>query len=193
MKSYVLFIAIWGSFSSALAIPMDSNQGKVEFLAIGKPAAIKIKGEGKGPTGQFDLKRSGNDLKLTADLNVDLETLDTGISLRDRHMKEKYLETGKYKTAILKVADARLPAAALAGTGSYTVSGTLMMKGVEKPVDIALQLENLGESVKAISKFKINLADYTIDVPKYAGITVANDVEVSVETLTAKSALPETK
>ncbi len=189
----LIFILISGLSFVAQAIPVQASQGKIEFLAIGRPAMIKIKGEGPGPTGQFDLKKSGEDLKLNANLIVDLDTLETGIGLRDRHMKEKYLETAKFKTATLKINQAPLPTSALQGTGNFSVPGTLTIRGVEKPVEISIKLETTGEKIKSQSAFKINLADFTIDIPKYAGITVANDVEVRVETVVVKTDLKEMK
>lgn len=99
----VLFVLMSLSFGSAKAIPMSPEKGNVEFLAVGKPAFVKIKGEGQGPTGQFQLKKVGSEFILNAELIVDLRTLKTGIELRDNHMKEKYLLTPQYNSATLKL------------------------------------------------------------------------------------------
>lgn len=179
--------------SISLAFPVDSGNGKVEFLAVGKPSAIKIKGEGKGPQGELQLKKSGAQFSLNGELTVDLDSIDTGIGLRDRHMKEKYLETAKFKTAVLKIKEATLPASALEGAGEYSLPGLLTLKGVEKPVQLKVKLEPEGDKIKSISFFKINLADFPIEVPKYAGITVANDVDVSVESQISKADLTSIK
>lgn len=191
MKLFLILSFLISSVSFAL--PIDSGSGKVEFLAVGKPSAIKIRGEGKGPQGELHLKKSGTNVTLSGDLSVDLDSIETGIGLRDRHMKEKYLETGKFKTASLKIKEAALPITALSGTGDYTVPGLLTLKGVEKPVQLNIKLEPNGDKVKSVSSFKINLSDFPIEVPKYAGITVANDVDVSVESLISKTDLATIK
>lgn len=177
----------------ASGVPLESTAGKLEFLAIGKPSAIKIKGEGPGPTGEFTLKKNGSTVQLSADLQIDLSAVQTGISLRDRHMKEKYLETDKFKTAQLVIKQAELAETALKGSGTHKVPGTLRIKGVEKPVDITVALQPAGDKTRSVSTFKINLTEYPIGVPSYAGITVANDVEVKVETQFATATLKDVK
>lgn len=191
--SYILSSLLLFLPALSFAIPLTSGNGKTEFLAVGKPSAIKIKGEGKGPEGQFDLKKSGAGYALTAEITFDLDTLDTGISLRDRHMKEKYLETSKFKSATVKIKDAPVAAEAAAGNGDFKVPGTLTLKGVEKPVEISLKLETSGEQVKCLSSFKVALTEFPLEIPKYAGITVANEVEVKVETAFPKKELTTIK
>ena len=79
--------------SFATAATMNVSSTKVEFLAIGKPSAIKIRG--KGEKLESKLQLAGK--TLTGQFVFDLTSLNTGIDTRDEHMKEKYLETGKFK------------------------------------------------------------------------------------------------
>jgi polyisoprenoid-binding protein YceI len=39
----------------------------------------------------------GKPARLTGELSIDLATIDTGIGLRNQHLREKYLEVGKGK------------------------------------------------------------------------------------------------
>ena len=58
-------------------------------------------------------------------------------------------------------------------------SGALSLKGQEKPIDGGLAKL---EQKKFTASFTIKLKDYPeIGVPKYLGITMANDIEVVVE------------
>src|SRR5262249_12314829 len=55
---------------------------------------------------------------LSGEIAVDLKTLETGIALRNEHLRDKYLETGKgdgFETAVLS--DIRLPDADAAVQG----------------------------------------------------------------------------
>src|SRR6266550_946855 len=84
---------IWVSTIVVLAVSIPLAAGaklagalatEVSFTAVG-PAGLKIVG-------------SGNDLKVNDDgstvkVTVPLRGMKTGISLRDQHMHEKYLET----------------------------------------------------------------------------------------------------
>src|SRR5208283_6245359 len=65
---------------AALSAPTDKHVG---FVASG-PAGMKI----EGTTSDLDLADQGETIVIT----VPLANLSTGIGLRDRHMKEKYLE-----------------------------------------------------------------------------------------------------
>ena len=85
-------------------------------LLIGVPllvAATRLTGEpaagfhGRGPGGfgvdgkthQLRIEDDGTTLKIT----VPLAGLQTGIGLRDKHMREKYLQVDKYPDAVLEV------------------------------------------------------------------------------------------
>src|SRR5665213_883380 len=85
--------------SSAKPLQFDLHDSKVDFLSIGRPAAIKIHGEGSRLEGKMTIQ----DRVASGRLIFDLDSLDTDIDLRNRHMKEKYLETGKCKSAELEI------------------------------------------------------------------------------------------
>ncbi len=178
-----LVFALVSSLGSARAAPvaLAAAQGEVTFLAIGSPSALKINGKGKGPAGTLTLNGS----KLSGALNADLTSLETGLSLRDRHMKEKYLEVGKFPNATLTLDGFEVPAAVLKGEGNATVpfAGTLELHGVKKAVQGTAQLRR-SQSVAVECDFPIVLTDYGISIPSFAGITVAKDVTVKVRTET---------
>lgn len=171
--------------SAAGAAILEAGRGKIEFTAVGRPSAIKINGHGPGPEGDVALSKSDKGYRLSGEARFDLDALETGIGMRDRHMKEKYLETGKFKTASLKL-DGDLTTALVEQGGEIKTTGRLNLHGVEKPVDIALKIEKDGERLKGVSRFTIKLSDYGIDIPRFSGVTVADDVEIVAETSLAR-------
>lgn len=164
------------------AAVLDPSKGRTEFKAVGRPAAIKIVGEGAGPEGEIKTLKAGDDLILSGEVQVNLDSLKTGISLRDDHMKEKYLETGKFKTAILKFKDNRLQKATLLAGEEIKTTAQLVFRQIEKPVEIILRMNRENETFKILSQFQMRLSDFQVPVPTYAGITVADFVDVKVET-----------
>lgn len=174
---------------NAAVVTLTPEKGKVEFTAVGRPAAIKIGGTGPGPAGRFELKKDGANALLSGDMTLDLDALDTGISMRDRHMKEKYLETAKFKTAALKIAAAPIASAVVTAGGDVKVPATLTLHGVEKPVEVSMKLAVQGKELRCQSQFQILLTDYALEIPKFSGITVANEVDVRVETLVESGGL----
>src|SRR5580700_8775905 len=82
----------------APAATADFSQGKshVEFEAIGRPSMLKIQGDSdQALQGSLQLEAG----KITGQCSFTLESLTTGIAMRDDHMKHRYLETQKYPLA----------------------------------------------------------------------------------------------
>jgi polyisoprenoid-binding protein YceI len=173
----------------AQAVPLEASKGTTQFLAVGRPSAIKINGKAPGPTGELTAKKSGGDILLSGEAKVDMKALETGIGMRDRHMKEKYLEVDKYSEAILKFTDVKVAGDALKKGGVVTVPATLTLHGQSKPVLVKLDLKPKADQVVGACEFKLKLSDFAIDIPKFSGITVADEVEVNTETSVAANAL----
>lgn len=153
--------------SLASAKPLKFKYSEVQFVAVGNPGFLKIKGSGGHLGGTLSEEKG----KLSGDLEVVLDQFDTGISLRNQHMKEKYLETAKFPKALLSVKD--LPAT----DGDHEFKAALTLKGVTKPVAGKYKVSDKSFT----SEFKISLKDYPVGVPSYLGVSVAEDVVVTVE------------
>ncbi len=139
--------------------------------------------------GSFDAKSSAISGSLTSNgghidgtLAVDLKTLDTGISLRNEHMRDNYLEVGKgagYDTAALTGIDLKgLNGDAPDGKGSF--AGMLTVHGVTKSVGGPVEVRKAGSGLRVKASFPVNLPDYNIPEPRYLGVGVKNTVQVEV-------------
>lgn len=154
------------------------SEGKFGFVATGKPAMIKIIGEGQGPKGSLVLK----DKKLNGSLTVDLNKLTTKIELRDDHLKNKYLEIAKYPEAEIILKDYALDLDALSASAvEKDFNGDLKLHGITKPVSGKISFAKDNLTLTASAKFKIKVTDYLDTLPSYAGIKIADEVEVTVD------------
>lgn len=183
LKTLSLVAALAAGFATAAAqaatVPVQSSQGKIEFHAVGRPSMIKINGEGKGPEGTLALEGS----KVSGELTFDMTSLQSGIEMRDEHMKNKYLEVGKYPQAKLRLTEVALPANWSAKTPAVkeaVFKGDLTMHGQTKPVSGTFDLEGDAAKMSAKANFEINIAEFGIEIPKYLGITVKNEVPVEL-------------
>jgi polyisoprenoid-binding protein YceI len=168
---------------AAASVCLSAGADTVKFLADGNPSAIRIQGVAK--TLEVE-KAEWKEGKLSGTYHVPLDQLETGISLRDRHMKEKYLETAKYPKADLSIADCAPSEAA-----ESSCEGTLTLRGITKKVPLKvkwtkLAAEGTAKRWKADTEFGLKLSDYGIALPKFANITVAEDVTVQVESETVQ-------
>lgn len=170
------------------AVVFSKDKGVSKFLAIGNPSAIRIEGKGEGPEGNLEVREEGKNLIVAGVLKVQMKTYATGISLRDRHMKDKYLEVEKYQVATLDVKEISLAKADLQKNPETTAAfvGTLELHGVQKPVQGEFTLKPTPGGYTVQAKFSLKLSDYSISVPTFAGVTVADHVEVSTTSAVEK-------
>ncbi len=172
--------------AKAMTIPVQSDHGKLEFHAVGRPSMIKVNGEGKGPQGALTV--SGN--KVSGDLTFDLTTLSSGISMRDEHMKDRYLEVGKFPSAKLHLTEVNLPAAwsmKSPAIKDVVFKGDLTLHGVTKPIEGKFEISGAESTFSARADFEVKMDEYGIEIPKYLGITVKNDVPISLSMTDLKS------
>ena len=170
---------------AAMTIPVQSSQGKIEFHAVGRPSMIKVNGEGKGPDGTITITSAGAGAssKVSGDLTFDMTTLNSGISMRDDHMKNKYLEVGKFPQAKLHLTEVSLPEKWSAQTPvakDVPFKGEMTLHGQTKPVTGKFDVSGDSAKMNAKVNFEINIAEYGVEIPVYLGITVKNDVPVEI-------------
>ena len=125
---------------------------------------------------------------LDGSLAVDLRSLDTGISLRNDHLREKYLEVDKgagFDKAVLSDITLKgLNVEAPDGKGSF--SGSLTLHGVTKMVGGPVEVRKAGAGLRVQASFPVNLPDYNIAEPRYLGVGVRNTVQVDVTFTTTR-------
>lgn len=160
-------------------VNFDNGSGSVEFHATGHPSALKIVGKGGSPKGSFTMTGK----LVTGSAHFQLTSLDTGIDMRTRHMKEKYLEVEKFPEAKLTLTKMELPRefGSDASFSGVPFTGTLLLHGVEHPVSGTADVSKHGNQVTVKADFGLKIADYAISLPTFAGITMADDVQISVQ------------
>ena len=109
---------------------------------------------------------------------VDLASIRTGIALRDRHMRDNYLETDAHPWAVLDAAitgiDAEGDALAVEADGTFEVHG------VERPTAVRCGATPVGESFDVACAFDVALADHDIRIPRVMFLKLAETVRVEV-------------
>ena len=152
-----LFLALFLA-TGAYAQVFETRTGYAEFES--KASIESFKGISRNLAGQLSLADS------TLDFFLDLNTIVTGITLRDRQMRENFLETKK------------LPFAEFTGkmytkidTGSEApqkvfIRGNFTIHGVTKELDVIATLTPKGRnSMLATASWPLKLTDYNIEVP----------------------------
>jgi polyisoprenoid-binding protein YceI len=110
-------------------------------------------------------------------LEVQLNTLSTGIGLRDRHLRETYLEVTKgpgYAIAILD--NIRIDRT----EGAGVFRGTLTLHGQKREVAGTTSVQKKDGQVRVSAEFMLKVSEFEIAKPTYLGIGVRDEVQVKV-------------
>ena len=180
MKKIILLTFFISASVFAGTIQFNAADGATEFLAVGKPAMIKINGKGPGPDGSLTFAAN----KISGAIKVDLTKLTTEIDLRDEHMKNKYLEVKKYPTADLIFNEFKLPIAVDAMTDKeidvpFTADFTL--HGKTNSVSGMAHVTKVQKKITGTATFTIPIMKYLETLPSYAGVKIADEVTVKIK------------
>lgn len=113
----------------------------------------------------------------TIDIQVYLDSLDTGIGLRNSHMRNKYLDTKAYPITRFK---GKITSAVDSSSiiSIVQAEGKLKIHGVEKNLKITGELSDFGKLVKLQTSFNVYLPDFNIEQPSFLFNSVDNHITV---------------
>lgn len=137
-----------------------------------------------GVTDNIDgfLYYEGDDLLNKSKLyfEVDLTTLDTGIGLRNRHMRENYLETDKYRTTTFS---GKLIKADKLTENEYdvVVKGEIFIHGVTKEMTIEGKINRKERKLEIKTGFSIKLSDFDIEIPSFMFLKLSNNIKLELD------------
>jgi polyisoprenoid-binding protein YceI len=124
---------------------------------------------------------------------VDLADLDTGIKLRNRHMRDNYLEVRDYPYATL---EGSLGSVQVMPDGGFRIAivGMLGIHGVSNRVAISCTASEQGAGYRVACDWEVLLSDYDIEVPRVMFMKLANEIRIQLEftLMPVTSGLPET-
>ncbi|MDT8322529.1 MAG: YceI family protein [Bacteroidota bacterium] len=110
---------------------------------------------------------------------VDLRTLDTGIGLRNRHMREDYLHTNKYPYA--KFSGRITQVEKNGGAQKVTVRGSMDIHGVKKPMQVTGTLHDDASSLRIQTEFEVKLTDHGIEVPQFMFLKIDEGMQLVLD------------
>jgi len=121
-------------------------------------------------------------------LEVPVDSLRTGIEMRDQHLKsDAWLDASKFPVIRFEGKDARLE-----GETKLTVSGTFTMHGVSKPLSLTADVRRIpseqgtkmglaeGDWVRIRGEFVVRLSDFGIVIPAMVAAKVSDAWTVKV-------------
>ncbi len=172
-----------------------SKETKVVFVS--RAAMEKFEGKTNQLSGTIELDPAALGDSATVRFEVDMASLDTGIKMRNTHMRQNHLHTDKFPKAVFE--GATLPGRATsplpAGRpASLDVEGTFTLHGVSRRMKLAVEVTYLPTPAPARLEFKtefpVALADHDIPLPQFLFLKLANVQTVRVSGVGAATPAP---
>ena len=175
------FMVIAESLSAQQEYQIDLNAERI--VRFTSKAMIE---EFQGSTERIDGLISINTDSLSEDtggentevyFEVDLASLDTGISLRDRHMRNNYLETKEYPYAIF---GGTITSATAVSNDTFlvTIQGLLNIHGIGKKRSLTCEVNPTDNRYRVGCSFQILLSDHNIRIPKVMFLKMNNEIQL---------------
>ncbi|MFD2201135.1 YceI family protein [Shivajiella indica] len=175
-RSLIFFLGILLLQNVSFGQEFLTKDGKVIFIS--KASLSEFTGESDQLNGLVDIEKN------LLDFYIDLNTLKTGIGLRDRHMRENYLETKKYPFAEFTGKMDTVPQLDEGKKVEVLAKGKFKIHGVERELEVKGFLIKKGNSqLELNANFKVKLSDYNIDIPKVMFYELAEEQEVSISAI----------
>jgi polyisoprenoid-binding protein YceI len=172
LRSLVV-LSIVGFITLSAQAEVKSVGSSTASFDVAGPGGLNIHGK----TSELSASEAKGKVKVT----VVLANLTTGISLRDSHMRDRYLEVDKYPNASVVVSRSKLDFPAKGRKASGSVAGQMTLHGVTKPVTLDYSAKSRGDKLDVRGSTHIDMRDYGITVPKYLGVGVDSHVTINVD------------
>ncbi len=188
IPALVTFLAT-AALAERFAIRPGGNDSMVRFDS--KAPVESFHGTTDRLEGHVEIDPSLIGDRIDIRIEVDLASLDTGISLRNRHMRENHLETDRFPTALFE------GARVINGGGgalttivtSFEVEGTFTLHGVTRtirvPVEVTLLTGPGHQGLRMTGGFKVDLSDYEIARPKFLFLKLGEEQTISFDIFAA--------
>lgn len=162
---------VFASLIFSQANCLEIQQPLLEFEVRSNPDFLKLKGKGDKLSYTFNV----TDKNVWEETFVfELDSLTTGLNLKDKLIKKKCLEVEKFPQATLSLSTPK--ASILELKSPQKVKAKLTLKGVTRDVWVVAQRE--GAHVKAKLDFKAS--SFGIEVPTWNGLKLADKVATNV-------------
>ncbi|MFM7429040.1 MAG: YceI family protein [Flammeovirgaceae bacterium] len=159
-----------------------------DYLPVDGSSRVRFKIKNFGATVEGSLSQLQGTIRFNADnlsaalfdVTVEASTINTGIKMRDNHLrKPDYFNTSAFK----KIRFVSTAVTAANKPYEAIVKGNLTIKEITKQVSIPFKYEVIGETVHFTGEFKINRKEYGVGG---SSITMADELNLVLDVTASK-------
>jgi polyisoprenoid-binding protein YceI len=189
-QSLTTAIALLGLFFASEGVLAQGNEasmveihgGTATFDASTNIAVISIHGKSTALEGRARIRQSGDGLvieQLEAALPV--RTLNTGMGLRDEHMRKYVFTTPEGLLPDMRFVAERAVCSGSGAAKTCQLSGDMVIRDTPRPFAITLKVNDQGSSFRVTGDGVVKLSTYGIPLPTQLGVTTTDDVKFHVD------------
>ena len=162
---------------------VEVQSGTAAFDADTNISAITVHGKSSNVQGRAQIRRTSATLAIDQlEATLPVKTITTGMGLRDEHMRKYIFTTADGQVPDLRfVSDKAECAAWSSGASNCKVSGQLAIRGLPRPLAIALTVNQNGDTYRVAGEATVKLSTYGIPQPSQLGVTATDDVKLHLE------------
>ncbi len=172
-----------GAASKNFAVePSESN----EVVFISRATGETFEGHTREIFGQFYFDPEDLNAQVGGKLVADVLSLDTGIGLRNQHMRENHLHPDVFPTIEFVLEEIVAPPATsipdkqsitLKARGKFTLHG--MTRTIEP--ELTAVFDSADSTLQVTARFKVKLQEYHIARPQFLFLKLAEEQDVKVQ------------
>jgi polyisoprenoid-binding protein YceI len=178
-----LFYTSTGAFAQGDDASMvELHGGTATFDAATNVSVISIHGKSTALEGRARIRRTDDGLvieQLEAVLPV--RTLNTGMGLRDEHMRKYVFTTPDGLLPDMRFAAERAVCSGSGAAKTCQLSGNMVIRDTTRPFAITLKVNDQGNSFRVTGDGVVKLSTYGIPLPTQLGVTTTDDVKLHVD------------
>jgi polyisoprenoid-binding protein YceI len=173
----------------AAPTPLQVADGTAQFDAATNIPAISVHGESTKLQGRASVRPSGDGIAIEQmEATLPVQSLKTGMELRDEHMRKRVFMTADGQLPDLKFVADKADCSGSERESTCEVSGQLSIRGTTRPFTINLKVNKSGDGYHAAGDGTVKLSAYGIERPSQLGVSTEDEVSLHLDFTAKQSA-----
>jgi polyisoprenoid-binding protein YceI len=190
MLRYIILTTL--ALLAGLARPTEATDFSIEpgkdrnlVIFTSKATLETFQGKTKQVAGNISFDPANLGDSVTVRVEVDMASLDTGIPMRNKHMRENHLDTSKYPKAVFEgghILETSGRTLNLGDTVRMKLSGRFDLHGVKRTIEVPVDATRAKDgTLQVTTHFDVPLADYRINRPAFLMMKLEPTQHVTVQ------------
>ena len=161
--------------------------GESKVVFVSTAAMERFEGKTNRLEGSIVVDSTALGDSVTVHFEVDVSSLDTGLAMRNRHMRENHLETGRFPRAVFDGATLLDSSGVVLNPGvqtAFEAEGLFTLHGVSRRLRVRVEATYRATAedrrIAFRATFLVALADYQISRPQFLFLKLAESQDVRV-------------